>query len=526
MEFKEFIRIWPKQKLINGKSFDDLFQIEEVPFSWFYNRFFLILPAPINTFKPMEKRRKLTIIEKMKYSLAAKVMTRYIFRNEKKKIKYLRDKNGPKNDTSDRKKAKKKVLFLTYTNHICQNGEIFRIQNVLRKIRENGRIGELVLFADPLSSKNYKKLRDYNSLYNYFDQDSDKKAKELSALIFNQWKNLSIRTKKELLTWERFSLWPYLQYAFEVLFSKQFLYLLVLYYELFKKIIKEERIGAIVLTGQSSLFDKCAIAAARNTQCPIFRIQHGIGEGVVPPDGSDDIYKLVFSKSVKNALINVGWKKEQIIIVGPVIFDPIVSYRNIKKEKEMVIMVATTASVQSNIISSKDYFIRIGAIFKSLIEIPRVKLIIKLHPRETPYDKSIQKYKEILKKLNFSEKNYQIYPGEITREEFYSLISKSDVFVNFGSAACIEALLINKPVLNIDIFGNKLITGWAENKKITINLNYDENLKKAVEDVLKPDPDKDLKIKHFLEEKCGKVDGKAHERAVKVILKKCLSNLH
>ena len=105
----------------------------------------------------MEKRRKLTIIEKMKYSLAAKVMTRYIFRNEKKKIKYLRDKNGPKNDTSDRKKAKKKVLFLTYTNHICQNGEIFRIHNVLRKIRENGWIGELVLFADPLSSKNYKK---------------------------------------------------------------------------------------------------------------------------------------------------------------------------------------------------------------------------------------------------------------------------------------------------------------------------------------------------------------------------------
>lgn len=518
MELRDFILAWPKQKLINGKSFDDLFQIENIPLSWFYNRFFLVLPAPINTLKSMDERRKLTIIEKMKYSLAAKVIKEYVFRNEKKKIRYLK----LKRKQTDLNQTKDKVLFLTYTNHICQNGEIFRIQNILHKLREDSQIQELVLFADPLSSKNYRKLRDYNSIYNYFDQNCDKKAKEVSTIIFNNWKELGLEDKVKMLTCDKFSLWPYLKYIFRVLYSNEWLYLLALYYELFKKIIQEEKVKAIVLTGQSSLFDKCAIAAARNTRCPIFRIQHGIGEGVVPPDGSGDIYKLVFSESVKKALTNAGWKKEQVIIVGPIIFDAIAPYinRNRIKEKGIVIMVATTASVQSNLISSKEYFRRISIIFKDLVVIPQVKFLIKLHPRETPYDRSIRKYREILEGLNFPEENYQIYPGEISREEFYSLISKSDVFVNFGSTACIEALLINKPVLNIDLFGNKLTSGWVENKGIAINADYNENLKRAVEEALIPDKDKDLRIKRFLEEKCGKIDGKAYERAVKVILEK------
>ena len=180
-------------------------------------------------------------------------------------------------------------------------------------------------------------------------------------------------------------------------------------------------------------------------------------------------------------------------------------------------MVATVASVQSNLISSDEYFRRIGLILKSLNQVDNIKLIIKLHPRETPYEKSIKKYEESLNSFDFPKNNYQIYSGGIPREEFYSLINKSDLFINFGSTACIEALILKTPVINIDLFGNKKITGWIDDQGITVNVNYDSNLKDAAEKAMREYSNMNTKINNLIGSKYGAIDGKAYERVVQVI---------
>ena len=50
----------------------------------------------------------------------------------------------------------------------------------------------------------------------------------------------------------------------------------MLYYEIFKKIIRNNGIKASVITSANGLFDKCLIAAAKETGILLVRVDHGI----------------------------------------------------------------------------------------------------------------------------------------------------------------------------------------------------------------------------------------------------------
>lgn len=538
-----FLRTWSKRKIIDGQSFDDLLNIEGIPLWWFYNRIFVrhIMPAPINTFTKMNKRQKLRSLEKLKLNASAKIIKRYITINEKRKIKFFQgvkkqqgDKNKQsENEQSETEKLGRKVLFLTYSNHIESSGKLFRVQNIIDKIKcnrkindgersegEEEKIKEFILFTDPLSSRSYKKIKDFNNIYQYYDEEIAQKADEISFELYRKWQGIKKSKKEELLTIDGFSLNYYLKYGFDVFFSREFFFLLTAYYEIFKKIIAAEKIAAGVITAQNSLFEKCLIAAAEKHKIPVLRIQHGIGEDLVKPDSTAEIYNLVFSNYVKEKKVESGCREDKVRVVGPVIFDEISRYIKPKESKGKNILIGTTPSIQSNVISNKDYFARIRKVVKAIKSIPNAKLSIKLHPREVPVDKCIANYREITDKHESS--NIKIFKGKISRDKFYQLMQWCDLYINFGSTSAIEAMIIGRPVLTVNIFDDKYVTGWMEDKKISVNVDHSEDIKAAIEKALE---DRDETIiwnrMRFIEEKCGVVDGKAHERVVEVIEELC-----
>ena len=464
------------------QSFEEQLKIDEFPVWWFYNRIFTrhVMPSPVNTFKDMEGKIKFSYIKRKKLDLSSKILENLLYLREQKKLNYFKGKSHHSKE--------KKVLFLSYSNYLDKEGKLFRIQKIVDNLPNSQ-----IVFVDPLSSFDYKKLKGKKTIYDYYDNTIKKESKKSAQELFEKWQ----RYQEEPL-----ENWQYLKYGFRLFFSKKLLALLVTYYKLFEKALENTKV--VVITGQSSIFEKCLIAVASKKKVPVLRLQHGVGEELVTPDIFDNVYKLVFSEKVKKDLEKLGYPSEKVKVVGPVIFDDIVNYVKPKK-KERNVLIATPGTWASGILETKTYFSRLKKIINRMKE---VHLIIKLHPRETK--NHWQKYKEEFP-------NIKIFEGKISRKEFYDLIQWSDVFITFGSTASIEAMIVKRPVVNINLLDDKFVTGWIEEKKITINCQYYEDVGRFVEQAFSDYNSYFKKQENFLKEKCGKLDGKAYQRVVDIV---------
>jgi hypothetical protein len=511
MEFGDFLEAWADRKLISGQSFNEYLEIDNIPIWWFYRRFFVkhVMPKHVNTFLAIENEEKINFIKHLKIKLAANFLSYYIPRNEIKRFTRLR--KPPSQDNEP------KALFLAYTNHLILDGSIFRIQNILNKLRSNDKIKDFVIFSAPLSHRDYSKLYELNNVYSYCTKDIKVRAKEISEKLYQKWKK--IRNKKALLMNESKSYWPYLKPAFDLFFSKGFLKILVMHYETVKEIISTQNIKTLTITAENSLFERCLIAAAKGYDLPVLRLSHGPSEDSPKSGLIGKAYKLVLGEAQKNNLMENGFPKDKIIVVGPVIFDDTKKYISEKDKKEKNILIATMVTyIRSYTLSEEVYFTRIERILKDIKKIDGCKVRIKLHPRELPKEKRIADYERILTKLGFT--NYEIIPGDATRDEFYESMNWCDVFVSFGSTASIEAMIIGRPVVNIDILGNNYVSGWLKKINVTLNLNHDADMQKAIETAIE-DQDEDLKKRRskYIIQRCGVIDGKAHERVANLIEK-------
>ncbi|MEK6970059.1 MAG: UDP-N-acetylglucosamine 2-epimerase [Nanoarchaeota archaeon] len=520
-QIDSFLRTWSEQKNIDGKSFDELFNIDGISLWWFFKRFFLayVMPKQINTFEQMYAGKKLTQKERIKLFASSKLLSKYLNYNEDKKIKHY--KKIKKLDYNPISSTEKKILFITYSNHIDSEGKIFRLQSIIDLVKKENKIKERIVFVEPLSSGVYKKTIAYPHLYRYFDEAISEKAKKSSEEFSMRWKQIDNKTKSQMIKLDEKSLWPYLKYAFDFFMSQEFLYTLFLQYELTKKIIEIENITAIVLTSANGLLEKCIMVAANQQGKSCLVIQHGTGklhENTLPnPELIDKTKLLVFSEFYKKRYVQSGMKEGDVIVVGPVIFDEIKSEKNYKKIGLInKVLFATSPLVEDNILTKEIYFDRIAKILSDLKTIKDLELILKLHPRE----RNIERYKTILTKLGYSKTEVV---KDISRKEFYKLIKECNSFLNLGSTAAMEACIINKPVVTVNILDcektglQSIKTTFIEDSEATINVNYTDDVVKAVERSFKDEEEFKERRKEFVEKICYKVDGKASERIVDFI---------
>ena len=449
---------WSKKKIIGGNSFDELFQIEGTPLWWFLERFLAehVLPAKINTYKNFKEDKPLGLYEQKKLSLTAKLIVKYLLLNEKNKIR--------KRTSSEASLSKENnVMFITYTNHLSKEWKIDRLQNLIDDFKDDAGFNDFVLFVDPLSKNTYDLIKDKNNIYNYYDTAIHEKAKNSSRELFYKWKQLSEEHKQELITIGGKSAWSYFKHPLDFYFSKEFLYLLVLYYELLKKIVKERDIKAIVLTAVNSLAERCAIAIAKNNHLLVYYIQHGIGEGVL----SMELYStniLVFGERYKKNLIELGCDKEKIQVTGPLMFDDLLKYKKsqLKSIKEVKnILVLTQPFLELNIWNAeqKELFMEHLSRIFSLFE--ESKKTIKLHPLE---DKEGYIY--------FLKDNGRV---DIQKEyDTYELIDQADLVIGIYSTTLCAATILNKPIILLDLFNNINQQDWGGaryiNKEISLYL--------------------------------------------------------
>jgi len=497
---------WSKKEVLGGKSFDDLFKIEDISLGWFYRKLFLPYNTPsfVNLSSLIYIKKKISNIDKIRCSFFSKILPKFLVLKEQLKFHSKK--------LSFTKKCK--VLFLTYTGHVSENKEIFRLESIIRLLKKDNKLENLTLVVNPLSSKSYDDISGLSNVYHYYSRDLAKKARRLSNKMYSRLKIFNDKAKKDSFRLGNDSLWPYFKYAYNFYFSREFLYLLILYYEIFKKIIEKENVRSIVMTGIWGFHEKCLLAAAKTMKVPVVAIGHAVvtEEKFVDVELLSQTKIVVYNDFHKKRFTSSGVKDKDIVVAGSTIYEGIFPYVEHKNDSNRNILIATNSFVEYQMMRKKDYFKKIEFMIDEISKIKNVNIALKLHPTEI----FLNDYQSLIKRKKYD--NVKVFAPNIERDEFYKLIKRCNVFIHFGSNSALEAMIIDRPIVVAYILGKKYnIMHFAKGAGAEIEIYSVADIKNAVEIALKDESKYKIKRKEMVKKWAGKIDGKASKNIVKLI---------
>lgn len=490
-------------RVFGGKAFDEIFSLEGIPLFWFYKRYLLkhVLPKPLNTYNELLERKKLTTMRNVGLLVSSLALRKYILFNELRKIKSARKK--------EEYTLARKALFLTYLGHLSNDKQLYRIQGIINKISNDAVLEPFPLFVTPLSViwKSNQEVQKVCMIYQYCDQEIKVKVTLQAEQISKQWKQVDLSSLDQAMTLDGLHLWPYLRSAFSLFMSKEFLLVILLYYETCKKIIEKENVAITFISGQNGLFERCMAAASRTKRIPCILIPHGYTIGYLPPqDVLENMYLPVFNKKTAEFFFKAGVRETQLRVTGPAMYDNIVNY---KKEKNASskknILLLTQPLVEDNLMSEKAYFTLVENVLKEMLTVSRAKVTIKLHPRE----KRMKKYQEIAQRL--LDRGMVSIQQKDESNLLYHLLAQANVVVNFfATAGVLEASILDVPSITFPFDGKK-------NNKYgdfdpSVYVWEIESLKPTIEQLLNYPSLLREKRREMVQEFCSVIDGRASER--------------
>ncbi len=520
-EIQKFLEKFPEIEF-DGKKVKDI-QYDGWPIWWFFKQRFLgdHLISPLASHREIIKsilnNKKPRFKQNFKNKIVVFTLRKFLEYNEKSKL-WVSEFNKKKSPTT----GKKRIMFMAHTNAILPDEDygytVDRVSSVVKKVRDDPELEEYISIIDPLSHKSSLKLLKYENLvYSHVDREIKKKARKESSFLHKKWKeiskNRSYNSELEGNIAEQF------RPALDVFFSGEIIYLLILYYETYKKIIKQEKIKLTCFYAGGGVLSKCAIAASHKSGIKFLFISHGLGASTRNPDQPDSVYYATIGSKYKESLIKLGVSPENISVIGPVFIDEVVPYikRKHLENKRKIILLATKSLTGSNILN-KDIYVRyISKFLKEINKLNNIEIIMKLHPRE----KNLHVYQSIIDSSGYNNVKLIGSRGvDQLKSRLYDLIHKSDIVMSFGSTVSVEAMIIGRPSLVIDLMPGSYIDPVLNDKKKMLHITQKEDVSKIVRKILYDEKFKKEVIdneKKLIQEYLYKVDGRAGGRVLEII---------
>ena len=224
----------------------------------------------------------------------------------------------------------------------------------------------------------------------------------------------------------------------------------------------------------------------------------------------------VAGDSCKNTLVSQGVDASRIIVTGQPRFDELFQknlneemYLNLGIDKNKKTILLTHAHfVEAGMWSQEEEDIFLSSIIRASSKVPNSQLIIKLHP-----------WQDVNSYLRFLEGSKNIILcGEDT--DIYALINLCDVLLTVLSTTALEALIADKPVIIIDLFG-ELESPYVQSGA-AIGAYKEEDIASAIDRALyNKEVRKNLAEARgkFVYEHAYKQDGKASKRVADLIIR-------
>ena len=506
----KFLEELPEREF-DGKRVKDI-RYDGWPIWWFFKQRFLgnHLISPLAShgeiIESILDNKKPGFRQNLKNKIAVFTLRNFMGYNEKTKLWISRLNKKRIIEKTD----KKKIMFMAHSNSILLDAghgyTVDRVKTAIKEVRDDPELEEYISIIDPLSHRSSLKLLEYENLvYGYVDKEIKEKAGKESSLLHKEWKDISKNLKGNIA--EQF------RPALDTFFSREVIYLIILYYEAYKKIIKQEKIRLTCFYAGGGVLSKCAIAASHKSGIKSLVVSHGLGISKLNPDQPDSVYYAIIGSKYRDNLIRIGVNPENIYVTGPAFMDEIVGYvgkgKKIKGRRRILII--TTPMIEANLIKREEYVEYVEKLLSDLNKLENVEMTIKLHPREKS-----KIYDEIVKGLGYD--NIKMVQGQ-EKSKLYSLINESDIVLGFVSTVSVEAMIIGKPSLIVNLLP-AIPKDYIMSDERAVCMGREEAASKIVGEIL----DDRRKEKELLEKQeelirdyLYKIDGKAGVRTLELI---------
>jgi hypothetical protein len=359
----------------------------------------------------------------------------------------------------------------------------------------------------------------YKLLTDYSTREIENKIKEAKKWLSHSWYSLkNIESLKKTLTYQEIPLWNLLEDEFSYLFTTYFVEL-VKYIEVMRYMINREKVKIVVSWNDVLKFEKTVALLCKDLKIPTLVIQHGVTGhpmGYVPVT-SDKM--AVWGEIAKNWLVNHGVNSDKLVITGNPKFDDLsrkeidpkksTIYDELKLDSKKGVFVFATQPPLVGFISretEKANELVFRALLKAMEEFPDKQLVVKLHPIDD--GKLVRRIAgEQKAKMNIV----------ITKNvNLYDLLRVSDLLITIDSTVALEAMLLNKPVvlINLDKRSNIYLERGA-----AIGVEEAQNIVPTIKEILFGTAEKALEKerKKFVYDCAYKQDGQASKRILDLI---------
>ncbi|MCX6707907.1 MAG: UDP-N-acetylglucosamine 2-epimerase [Candidatus Woesearchaeota archaeon] len=390
-------------------------------------------------------------------------------------------------------------------------------------------------FTTKLGIRVMKEKRDKRSKYTdvpfeyYFTRKTDGYARLLSKDVMKQWKKFDDRGKNEAfrksLVYEGVNIYDYVKPLLDFVFRKR-ICSAIRYIETAIDMLDKEKPRLLLVADETALFGRCLISAAKTKGIPVIAVQHGYitpnsfeymhAKGEISRDLSiekpfcpvaDRI--VVYGPYTKDILVRSGnYPEHSVVVTGQPRYDCLANKKAFSREKvfddfgldkKKKLILWTTQDIPG----------QIEIVFNAVKNIKNAQLLVKVHPREVAgADLYHKKAKESGMKI-----------WAVKEANALELINACDVMITMHSTTGLEAIMMNKPVVVLNMSGKPDIVPYAQ-EGAAIGVYKADHLEPAIRNALFDSKKRAALLKEskaYSFRHAYKMDGNATERVLKVI---------
>lgn len=431
---------------------------------------------------------------------------------------------------ASKKSFKKTPMNVRKILVIGRGPQLIYLVPVIKELKRRKK--NVIILGLNLNSKQKKVLQRERIFHQTFDDYSTrklrKKTSQAAVILKKKWHNLLNQRKiKDTFSYRRIPLWSFLKPRFSYLFLTRFVEIVELI-ETTKHIINSEEIDLILVTADTDVLEKTVVSVGNTMNVPTLRVEHG---EVLIPEGGSTISALpssnkiaVWGKNAKDWYVRNGIDSDRLFITGPPRFDNLFHWKGNKERicKELgldggrPIVVFTT----EEIIGTRSFLYPLDGeellrcMFNVIRESPRVQIVIK--PKRT-----IAEGDPILIEQIATEMNVRARTRITWNVNLHQLLYACDVLVaNSSTTVALEAIILNKPVITINLTGKPDPGPYAENGA-AIGIHGAKDLAPAIKKILENHEvinKLQRNIERFLSE-TYRIDGRASQRVADLVEK-------
>lgn len=307
---------------------------------------------------------------------------------------------------------------------------------------------------------------------------------------------------KDYFRYEGIDFFDVMSYKFDCLKRIVFPRLIALC-ETVRTVLDEENIDCVMVAEDAILFNKSIVSVAISAGLPSVVLQKGAccHDISFVPVTADKI--LVWGKAASDYLINSGVRKEKIVIAGSLRFQSHKKADGAKKREIlnelgltrkygklflMTLQHGNRNSFFRNIhITFREELEVIRLLIRTMVHFPEDMLYIKFHPQDEVGDRI---FEFIDQDIGENIRTIHHYPID-------KLLSITDVLITCFSTTALEALLIDIPVVTVNLAKRRFNIDYAE-EKVAAGASSEEELLDALKAVKKENPGRGSTKNKFL----------------------------